>query len=283
MAKGKGNSVYQIVTDKIKAKLAEGTVPWRKPWTNAKAVNWKTQKPYRGINTMLLDPGEYATFKQITEAGGKVKKGAKSHLVVFWKWIEVQEKDEQGEPTGEKVNVPFLRYYNVFEINSQVEGLQSKRKEEKYNHDPIVEAENIIESYKDRPEIRFQPGRAYYQPANDFISLPGKEDFPVIHEYYSTLFHEAVHSTGHEKRLNRLSKEAVFGNEVYSKEELVAEIGAAMLCGVAGIDNSTIDNSASYINNWMRKLDDDPKLIVHAAAAAQKAVDYIRGVKHEEV
>lgn len=273
-------TVYDIVTERIQEKLKAGVVPWRQPWTNKGAVSWNNQRPYRGINVMLLNPGEYATFKQIQESGGKVKKGAKSSLVVFWKWITKENKE-----TGEKTEFPYLRYYNVFEINTQTEGLKSKRKEKTFEHDPIEEAEKIIQNYKNKPEIKFNGGKAYYKPSEDYISVPPLEDYSSKHEYYSTLFHESIHSTGHKKRLNRkgITESAGFGSEVYSKEELVAEIGAAMLCGVVGIDNHTIDNSASYINSWMRKLKEDSKLIVHAAAAAQKAADYIQGVKHEEV
>lgn len=271
--------VYQIVTDRIIAKLEEGTTPWRRPWNaSGVAVNWKTQKPYRGINTLLLDPGEYATFKQIKEAGGTVKKGATSEIVVFWKWME-----KEDEESGEIEKIPFLRYYRVFAINSQAEGLSSKRNIVEYEHDPIKEAENIVQGYPEPPCFTFNPGRAFYQPRLDKINVPPLQDYKVAEEYYSTLFHEMVHSTGHQSRLKRTGIEevAAFGSEVYSKEELVAEMGAAMLCGVAGIDNSTVDNSASYIGGWLRALKDDKRLVVHAAAQAQKAADYILNEEKE--
>ncbi len=272
-------TVYEMVTDAIVKKLEAGTVPWRQPWVNNGAVSWDRQRPYRGVNTMLLDPGEYATFNQIKKAGGKVRKGEKGHLVIFWKWMALED-----EETGEEKKVPFLRYYKVFEINTQVEGLKSKRKEEIYNHDPITEAEKIKEGYQDCPPITFAPGQAYYKPSTDTISIPEIKDYKNPAEYYSTMFHEMVHSTGHKKRLNRhgVTGIAAFGSEVYSKEELVAEIGAAMLCGVARIERETLDNSASYIASWMRKLKEDPKLIVQAAAQAQKAADHIRGIKYED-
>ncbi|WP_268626967.1 ArdC family protein [Paenibacillus alvei] len=273
------NKIYEMVTDRIIALLEKGIVPWRRPWVSGAAVNWKTQKPYRGVNTILLDPGEYATFKQISEAGGKVKKGQKGHIVVFWTWLEV--KDEETE---EMEKVPFLRYYNVFEINTQCEGLKSKRNEQTFDHDPISEAERISNGYVDAPKLQFAPGRAYYRPSSDVVSVPPLRDYPKAEEYYSTLFHEYVHSTGHSKRLNRsgITELAAFGDESYSKEELVAEIGAAMLCGTAGIDNSTIDNSASYIGGWLRKLKDEKKWLVQAAAQAQKAADYILDIKFSE-
>ncbi|WNC17936.1 zincin-like metallopeptidase domain-containing protein [Brevibacillus brevis] len=271
--------IYEMVTERIMKMLEQGVIPWRRPWVVNAAVSWKTQTPYRGINTLLLPAGEYATWKQITEAGGHVKKGEKAHIVVFWRWLEVED-----EETGDKEKVPFLRYYSVFEINTQCEGLESKRGEISFEHDPIAEAENIVNGFADAPEIYFSSGRAYYVPAKDYISVPPINDYPKKEEYYSTLFHEMIHSTGHKNRLNRPGIETVaaFGDEVYSKEELVAEIGAAMLCAKAGIDNSTIENSASYIGSWLRALKNDKKLVVQAAGLAQKGVDYILGVKYED-
>jgi antirestriction protein ArdC len=146
-----GKSVYEIVTNKIIEQLEKGVVPWRKPWINGGAVNWKTQKPYRGINAFLLESGEYATFTQIQEAGGKVKKGAKSQIVVFWKWLE-----KEDEESGEVEKIPYLRYYRVFEINTQVEGLESKRKEKTFDHDPIEKAEKIFKGYMNAPEFTFR-------------------------------------------------------------------------------------------------------------------------------
>ncbi|RBW68256.1 ArdC family protein [Bacillus taeanensis] len=272
-------SVYEIVTNKIIEKLEEGMIPWRRPWTNAGAVNWKTQKPYRGINVMLLESGEYASFKQIQEAGGKVKKGEKAHIVVFWKWLE-----KEDEETGKIEKIPMLRYFKVFNIQTQVEGLKSKRKTETFQHNPVEEAEKIIKGYQDAPRYTFMSGEAYYLPSRDIINVPPMKDFPNVNEYYSTMFHEIVHSTGHERRLHRqgIIEPAGFGSETYSREELIAEMGAAMLCGVSGIDNSTIDNSASYINSWLRKLKEDSRLVVQAAAKAQHAADYILGVTFEK-
>ncbi|KZE78127.1 antirestriction protein [Paenibacillus elgii] len=269
------NKVYEIITNRMIQLLEKGVVPWRRPWRVGDAVSWRTQKAYRGINTILLEPGEYATFKQVAEAGGKVKKGEQGQIVVFW-----TRREKKDEETGEIEEIPLLRYYTVFEINNQCEGLQSKRNDQAFDHDPIEEAERICKSYKDAPPIRFGSGRAFYRPSADFISVPPLRDYEVREEYYCTLFHELVHSTGHQKRLNRsgiteLDKDNI---ERYSKEELVAEIGAAMLCGVAGIDNSTIENSAAYVAAWLRKLNDDKRLIVQAAGQAQKAVDHMMGV-----
>ncbi|MGD9678939.1 MAG: ArdC family protein [Vulcanibacillus sp.] len=271
-------NVYEIVTNKIIEKLEQGVIPWRKPWNNCEAVNWETQKPYGGINSILLEPGEYATFNKISEVGGKIKKGEKCSIVVFWKWLE--NEDEEGKTE----KIPLLRYYKVWEINRQVEGLESRNKVETFNHNPIENAENIIDGFKDKPEIDFIGGRAVYKPFFDKVEVPRISNYKQPEEFYSTLFHELIHSTGHAKRLNRstLVKNASFGDEVYSQEELVAEIGSSMLCNIAQIDHAVIDNQVSYINSWLSKLKKDKSLIIKASGQAQKAVNYILNKEGEK-
>lgn len=267
------NQVYQIVTDQIIAKLEQGVIPWRKPWSTKRgecAHNWVSGRPYSGINAMLLDTGEYATFKQIQEAGGKVKKGSRAHLVVFYKMFENDEDKK----------VPYLRYYNVFEINTQCEGLKSKVvPTPEDTREPVEQAEEIVSMYKNAPTIEHKGARACYIPGLDLVQLPKRGAFAEIAEYYCTLFHELVHSTGHKDRLARsgIMNVSFFGGAEYSKEELVAEVGAAMLCSISGIGFDTLDNSAAYINSWLRKLKGDPKMIVTAAGQAQRAADYIQG------
>lgn len=271
-------SIYEMVTNKIIEKLEQGIIPWRKPWINGGAVNWKTQKAYRGINTMLLDAGEYATFNQIKEAGGKVKKGEKSHIIVFWKWLDVENKE-----SGDLEKIPFLKYYRVFEINTQVEGLESKRTTETFDHDPIAACEEIVKGYINAPTMTFESKDAWYKPSIDLINVPPIMDFPKVEEHYSTLFHEMIHSTGHKSRLNRegITETARFGSETYSKEELVAEMGSAMLCGVAKIENVTIENSAAYLQSWLKVLKEDKTMLVKAGSQAQKAIDLILGITFE--
>lgn len=271
--------VYEMVTDVIIEKLKEGTIPWRKPFVNGVAVNWKTQKEYRGINIMLLEPGEYATFKQIKEAGGKVKKGEKSSIVVFWKMLDIED-----EKTGEKERVPLLRYYRVFKIGEQTEGIEPKRKQQYYKHNEIEKAKEIIENYIGKPTIGHKNNGAYYQPFHDHVNVPPKSSFPKLHDFYNVLFHELIHSTGHASRLNRegITNFDKFGSNRYSKEELVAEVGATMLSSIVGIERQTIDNSASYINSWLRALENDKTLIVKASQQAQKACDYIQGISYEK-
>lgn len=275
----KNKKLYEMITNKIIEKLENGTIPWKKPWNNGVAKNWKTQKEYRGINTLLLDEGEYATFKQITEAGGKVKKGAKSEIVVFWKLSKFKKENEEGEE--EEKTIPLLRYYRVFKIGRDTEGIEPKTKKVEHDHEPIERCENIIKNFMNAPDYTFESGRAYYKPSLDIVNVPPLKDFESAEEFYSTYFHEIIHSTGHESRLNRSGVTGLnaFGSEEYSKEELVAELGASMLCAVAGIENATIDNSASYIDSWLKALKDDATLIVVASQQAQKASDYILG-KH---
>lgn len=267
--------VYEMITNQIIEKLEQGTVPWEMPFKNGIAVNYVTQKPYRGINAWLLDGGEYATFKQIKDNGGKVKKGAKSQMVVFWKLVDIED-----EETGEEAKVPFMRYYRVFKIGEQTEGIEPKRQNEAFEHDPIEEAEKIISGYKNAPKYTFNSGSAYYRPSEDVVNVPPKTDFKKIEAYYSTYFHEIVHSTGHSKRLNRagIAEFNGFGTEKYSREELVAELGASMLCAIVGIENAILDSSASYIESWLKVLKDDKTMIISASQQAQKAVDHIQGV-----
>lgn len=270
--------IYQAVTDRIIAQLEQGFIPWLKPWVSAgAAIKHTSGEPYSLLNQMLLGrAGEWLTFKQVQQEGGAVRKGEKSRIVVFWKWIE-----QEDEETGEKKKIPFLRYYNVFHID-QCEGIKAKHTTPMPAvASPDAEAERIIEGYKNRSGVHIihQEGdRAYYHPSTDRVVLPMMEQFKSTAEYYSTAFHELTHSTGHESRLNRLVKLAAFGSEEYSKEELVAEIGAAALNSRCGMETAdSFKNSAGYIQNWIKALKNDKRMIVSAAGKAEKAVDMIMG------
>lgn len=275
-------NVYQLVTDRIIEELQKGNIPWEKPWTGVRsgAFNRISKKPYSLLNQMLLKhEGEYATFKQWSELGGKIRKGEKSEIVVFWKIFEKEEINDKGEK--EKVAIPLLRYINVFHI-SQVEGVEPLK--QPFNEvTPIEEADKIIIDYVTREHITFEEkasDKAFYSPSRDCVVVPMKEQYKHINEYYSTTFHELTHSTGHPSRLDRLKTGAVaaFGSETYSKEELVAEIGSATILNTLGIETAkTFRNSAAYIQNWLHVLQNDNKFIVSAASKAEKAVAYILG------
>lgn len=277
-------NVYEMVTNRIISKLNEGIIPWQRGWSGTidGAYNYKTKRRYSLLNQMLLEHQDgYLTFKQVGELGGKVNKGAKSEFVVFWKIMQKDDpskKDADGKP--EKVTIPILRYYNVFWIGDT----NIERKDlELVEHDPITEAEDIISEYVAREaSLKFvndkPSNQAYYAPASDTVVVPMLTQFANAEEYYSTAFHELTHSTGAKHRLNRLAegRAAAFGGEEYSKEELVAELGAAMLVNHCGIETEkSFKNSAGYVQGWLRALNNDQRLIVSAASKAEKAVEYI--------
>lgn len=275
-------NIYEEVTNRIIEQLENGVVPWHKPWSGLtnRAYNRVSKKPYSLLNQMLLKhDGEYATYKQWTDLGGKVRKGEKSEIVVFWKILNVEEiKDGNVEQKA----IPLLKYINVFHI-SQVDGVESKAVKP-VEHQPIEEAEKIKKDYMNRENIRIREtvsNEAFYSPVRDFIQVPCKEQYKDVLEFYSTLFHEMVHSTGHKDRLKRLDcsiQFASFGSEDYSKEELIAEIGSAFLMNHIGIESSkTFNNSAAYIQSWLRVLKNDNKFIVSASSKAEKAMKYILG------
>lgn len=282
-------NVYEMVTNRIINKLNEGIIPWQRGWSGAidGAYNYKTKRRYSLINQLMLDHKDgYLTFKQIQQMGGKLRKGAMPEFVVFWKFFETEEKDEKGnvkrdkDGNAKKTTVPLLRYYNVFWIGDT----DIERKEaEPIIHNPISEAESIISAYVAREtSLKFTNDRpsnqAYYAPLRDEVVVPMLSQFKYAEEYYSTAFHELTHSTGAEKRLNRLKVAglAAFGSEDYSKEELVAELGAAMLVNRCGIETEkSFRNSAAYIQSWIKALQDDQRMIVSASSKAEKAVNYI--------
>lgn len=279
-------NVYEKITSIITDKLEKGIVPWHQPWTSAwPPRNLVSKKPYRGINLLLLSDLKYElpyflTFKQVKRLKGSVLKDEKAHLVVFYKWLE--KKDENGNivrnEEGKVKMVPMLKHYYVFNVG-QCKDIASKHIPWQIirEFNPIEEAENIAVRMPDRPEIIYNSNRACYIPREDKINMPSMNSFKSDEELYSTLFHELCHSTGHVSRLNRkgVIGAAAFGSKVYSQEELIAEMGAAFLCGEAGIENRTIDNSAAYIQGWLSKLKNDKRLLVFAAGAAQKACDFI--------
>lgn len=278
------SKVYGIVQDKIIKAIEEaikngGTAPWRKPWKGGVPRNFITKKPYRGINLLMLDGGSYLTFKQITDLQKKnpkvkLKKGSKSEIVVFWKFPEKAEEDSEEE---EEKYGPILKYYRVFHI-SNVEGVVDDMFN--FDHVPIEQGEKLINAYRKEVKIEVLQGtdRAFYTPSLDRIRVPALTHYEQPEEFYSTTFHEMIHSTGHKKRLDRFdeNESTAFGSESYSKEELVAEIGANMLLATLGIEcESQQENSISYLYGWLSAIKKDAKLIVSAAQKAQKASDYI--------
>lgn len=276
-------NVYEMVTNRIIEQLESGVIPWEKPWTGVRdgAFNRVSKKSYSLLNQMLLGKdGEWASFKQWTDLGGHIRKGEKSSIVVFWKILPVEEVQEDGSKVVKQI--PLLKYINVFHI-SQVDGVEPLPKEELHDIKPIEKAESILIDYWTRENIKVEHikgNKAFYSPMSDMIQLPLFEQFKDANEYYSTAFHESVHSTMKESRCNRAeerkNKLVAFGSEEYSKEELVAEIGSANLMNIIGIETKkSFRNSTAYIQSWLRVLRNDNKFIVSASSKAEKAVEYI--------
>jgi antirestriction protein ArdC len=278
------NDVYQIVTDRIMALLESGTIPWRKPWKGGEPPqNLISRKPYRGINIFILNATRFGSpywlsFRQVQGIGAMVRKGEKAFPVVFWKMLDRQKAEDE-----KKDQVPLLRYYKVFNIE-QCDKVNPVilLKPEVNEFEPIERCDQVVAGMPKRPKIVHGGSRATYCPAKDTVTMPNTASFDSPEFYYSTLFHELTHATGHASRLSRtgITEPIHFGSDPYSREELIAEMGAAFLCGHCGIENRTIEESAAYIQGWLDRLKEDRKLIVHAATQAQKACDFIRGVEH---
>jgi antirestriction protein ArdC len=268
---------YERITERIVTLLEQGTVPWHKPWKVKTGLprNLVSKKPYRGINVFLLmamsyESPHWLTFRQAIQLGGNVKKGEKSCPVVFWKQMQVEDK-ESGEPQ----KAPLLRLYHVFNA-AQCEGLKDAPEGIPM---PVTKPAEIVAKMPQPPIVKHGMAQAFYSPTDDCVGMPEPERFESEASYFAALFHELVHATGHEKRLKRASiaERNGYGSDPYCKEELIAELGSAFLCGYADIVDRTIDNSAAYLEGWLKQFQNDRTLIVYAAAQAQKAADFILG------
>jgi antirestriction protein ArdC len=276
-------SVYEIVTEKIIKQLESGVAPWRKPWTCQTPANLLTQKEYRGLNVFTLAsqgfPSRFwLTFNQATKLGGRIRKGEKSSPVVFWNVGDERETTTQ-DGMKETSRSFLLRYYSVFNL-SQAEGIDihASLLQETRTNDPIETCEQLVTNMPNSPAFE-QSDKAWYSPSSDVVGMPARGLFHSSEEYYATEFHELAHSTGHAKRLHRenFDNPVSFGSESYSTEELIAEMTAAMLCGIAGIEQQILENSAAYLKTWIARLKSDSRLLVSAASQAQKAADFIQG------
>jgi len=281
-------SVYEVITSRIIKQLESGTAPWHKPWRSSGKRglprNLITNREYRGINVWILLSSGYSstcwlTFRQARELGGHVRQGEVGFPVVYWKFGKREVQD--GDEIIEKPSV-LCRYYTVFNIE-QCEGLRIQPAEPAENQpqaEPIKACEQVVDAWLGKPMIRNGGDYASYNKVLDCVQMPERTCFDSVEEYYSTLFHELAHSTGHPTRLNRSSLMDFerFGDQDYSREELVAEMGAAFLAGYCGIENRTINNSAAYLANWLEALKNDSRLVLVAASQAQKAADLILGV-----
>lgn len=276
------NFIYQKITNLIIDKLNQGIVPWQKTWRTQYPKNFVSNLEYKGINSMILGLSDYESsywlsFKQCKDLGGSIKKGEQSSMVVFWKPI-VRISDKELDESSADIQF-LLRYYYVWNTDQCFIPDEILSKKHTTPEPPrILTAEQVIDSYTDPPEIKFNNTISCprYLPRIDKIEIHSIDQFRSSEDYYAALFHELVHSSGAKHRLCRrgITDTIQFGSENYSKEELVAEIGASYLCNISGIQN-TIDNHASYIGNWLKALKNDQRMIFIAASQAQKACDYI--------
>ena len=275
--------VYEIITNRITAELEKGEIPWRKPWCSVRegAYSLSSGKRYSLLNQLLLTHGSgpYATYKQWSNLGGRIKTGEKAEMVTFWKWPEEEAKTDNETDEKELPRRPILKYYRVFHI-SQVDGVELVKNEKLYDSKPIDVAERVLQDYVSREGIKLDTtltDEAYYAPCSDVIHIPRIEQYERPEEYYSTAFHEATHSTGHPTRLCREGLKTVrYGSAVYSKEELIAEIGSMAIIHTLGISTEVSDeNSSAYCKGWLSALSSNRRLIASAASKAEKAVAYI--------
>ena len=281
-------ALYGKVAERLIDMMRQGVAPWSKPWAVTTSRdpfaphNGATGRYYRGFNRLYLglimaehgwsDP-RFMTYKQASEQGGQVRRGEKGTLVVFNSPVEKKDK-----ATGEVTDRFWLtKGYTVFNV-AQIDGLDLEpiAASDRPDFDEHEEAQDIADGWIAAEKIGLTHGgdRACYSPLFDTITMPEGTDFTTREHYYQTLFHEIIHSSGHEKRLKRLES-TTFGSDEYAKEELVAEIGAAMLYATAGLDLDLTQHSAAYLKAWADRLEDDPGLLVTAANAAERAAEYV--------
>lgn len=289
------SDAYDLVTARVIAALDRGTAPWRRPWhgLSGAPANAVTNRAYRGVNVVLLGLSPFAdhrwlTYRQAHALGATPRQGESPTEVVFWKLVDLTKREEaaKDKETGEKPEAelrrfPLLRTYRVWNAE-QVEGLRLPpvaADREARLHERIPRAESVLRHMPGPPAVSEGQRSAWYAPAEDLVGVPALGAFHTPDAYYATLFHELGHATGHPARLDRRGVRGAvrFGSEDYGMEELVAELASAFVCAAVGLDNSLADNSAAYVQGWLRALRNDRKALVVAAARAQRAAEWIFG------
>ncbi len=274
------SKIYQMVTDQIIRQLEQvDPADFKTPWfcVGHSPVNLRGTA-YRGINHLLLSHSGHAsniwaTFRQWQEKDCQVRKGERSQIVVLWKFFQAEE-EEDGR--GKAVMVRYFRVFNSDQVDGDyARGIEGKFRDRLKDHDPIEEAERFIRGYLTNECLPLRVSdRAFYAGGiAEHISMPELGQFDGPESYYSTFAHEITHSTGNAKRLDR-DMSGRFGDRAYAFEELVAELGSAMLCGALGLEQRPRIDHAQYIKGWLSCLRGDPKFIISAASHAQKAADY---------
>lgn len=293
----KRTDLYQIVTDRIINLLEEGVVPWRKTWgSRGFAQNYETKNVYQGINFFMLNMVApysmpyYLTWNQIKKLGGNVKKGSKAEYVYFYK--EYYKGDNSKSRTEEELKqlglstdgldrIRFLKSYKVFNATC-IEGIDFKLPDEAvHDNEEIGECEVFLQSLDPYPEFVSEDlFRAYYCPKKDVINIPPMTSFESSEEFYNCTFHELIHWSGGQKRLERFSNEVTTSSKEYAEEELIAELGASYLCAHTEIDRTPLlRNKVAYLASWIKRLKGDKGLIFRAAPKAQRAAEFLIGKK----
>lgn len=290
-------SVYEIVTEQIIERLENSDIPWLKPYTSfGMPFNYVSGNTYSGINVLMLSASKHSvpafiTFNQAKQLGGSVKKGAKSFMVIrslrFYSdkitGKKITEAQAKLLPSSQVKTSFGVKYFRVFNIED-TEGFAINMPElTKINEEPdLKHCLGVFNNMQEKPEMVQTSSTPRYNVTKDIIEMPERKWFTDNEQYYSVLFHEAIHATGAAHRLNRagiINEEAIYGTPEYAFEELVAQIGSSFLCAKTGILAQTLDNSAAYIKMWsedlVKEMKANPKLIFFASNAAQKASDYV--------
>ena len=286
---------HKLIADKvIKAMETSGT-DWVKSWTTPTGqlpTSLSTGKQYNGINLLILgieravknyNSNYWATFQQWKKRNCVVKKGEKATLVILYKPIIVQD-----EETGLDIPIRLVKGFPVFNA-TQVSGWIEPTIENEIDHTKLKQPETLADQLASRAgcDVRFEDqANAFYVPSHDFVNMPLYTQFNTAEDYAATLLHELTHWTGHANRCDRNFKLTKHGSKDYAKEELVAELGAAMMCGSLGITPAPREDHAKYLASWMQRLKDEPKVIFSAAAKANQAAEWIFNaaqVQQEEI
>lgn len=278
----KVSELMDKITGQILADLEKGVLPWEQPWIQRAQFpkNAATGRLYRGVNVFWLSAiaekkgyssNHWLTFLQAKGAGGRIKAGSTSTEVVFFSSMKFKEKDQEVEEAKEKT-VRLLKFFRVFNLD-QTEGLERlKPAKDAVAFPQNEEAERLVK-LSGAKIVESIGGGAYFNPKEDFIGMPERGTFTSEEAYYSVLFHEMTHWTGHAARLNRKQSTA-HGSSDYAFEELVAELGGTFLCGQLNYLYET--RHASYVHNWLQVFKGDARAIVRASSLAQSAADYLQ-------
>jgi len=265
---------YELIVEQILERLDNHSLPWTKSWTGWNISNYITNTEYRWVNKLVLafdtyEDKRYLTMNQVRKLKWRIKKWSKAQKILYSQFTDSENV---------KLEYPIIRYYNVFNIE-HVEWITINKPKVIKESDKYSAVNNMINNYKGWPRIKIWPN-PIYKVSLDTICIPDKNKFNNLDNYYSILCHELIHSTGAQHRLNRFNHNIKFGNNVYSKEELVAELGSMFLSMEVWIINKASNNNISYIKSWTKFMKDNKKEIIYASSQAQKACDYIYGKEH---